>query len=237
MSQPTYGSETPRNETPEEIRARIENTRQELSTDVNTLAETVRPSNVAKRQADKARDAVGSVRDRVMGTAGTAKEKVMGSASSAGNSASSTLGDARSAVGSAASSSQEAVASAAATSQEAIAAAPGAVKARTEGNPLAAGLIAFGAGMLLGSLLPATRKEEEAVAALKENASTLTGPASEVAQEVGQHLRESAQEAAESVRSTAGEAAQTVKDEAASAGQDVKDQGVQAKERVQETRS
>ncbi|GAA3623860.1 DUF3618 domain-containing protein [Kineosporia mesophila] len=227
MSQQTSPSTSSTSaETPEEIRARIENTRQELSTDVNTLAETVRPGNVAKRQVDKVKDAAGSARDRVMGSAGTAKEKVMGTATSSGRSTSSTLGDAKSAVSDAASSSQQAVAGA-----------PGAVKARTEGNPLAAGLIAFGAGMLLGSLLPATRQEEKAVTKLKENASTVTGPATEMAKEVGENLRGSAQEAADSVRSTATDAAQTVKEEASSAGQQVKDQGVQAKEQVQETRS
>ncbi|MBT0770806.1 DUF3618 domain-containing protein [Kineosporia sp. J2-2] len=231
MSQPTG------QESPEEIRARIENTRRTLSSDVDTLAETVRPANVARRQVDRAKGAAGTFRDRVMGTADTAKEKVMGSASGVGHSTTSTLGDARDGVASTLGDAKSGVQDAASTSREAVAAAPGAVKARTEGNPLAAGLIAFGAGMLLGSLLPATRREEQAAAALREHASTLTEPAAGVAREVGEHLREGAQEAAGSVRSTAQDAAQTVRDEAASAGQDVKDQGVQAKEQVQQSRS
>ena len=58
---------------PDEIRADIERTRYNLSNDVDAMAEKVTPSNVAQRQVDKVRDAVGgamdNVRDRVMGTA------------------------------------------------------------------------------------------------------------------------------------------------------------------------
>ena len=38
---------------PDEIRREIEDTRGRLSSDVNALTETVSPSNVARRQADK----------------------------------------------------------------------------------------------------------------------------------------------------------------------------------------
>ena len=38
---------------------------------------------------------------------------------------------------------------------------PQTVQRKTQGNPIAAGLIAFGAGWLVSSLLPPTRKEQE----------------------------------------------------------------------------
>ena len=69
-------------QTPEEIRADIERTRNELGTDVDALADKVTPSKIVGRQTDKVRSAVGSVRDRVMGAADSAS----GSASSAGDS-------------------------------------------------------------------------------------------------------------------------------------------------------
>ena len=54
---------------PEEIRADIERTRTELSRDVDALGEKVKPGNVARRQVDRVRSGVTSVKDRVMGTA------------------------------------------------------------------------------------------------------------------------------------------------------------------------
>src|SRR5215203_2964645 len=53
---------------PDEIRADIEGTRATLSNDVDDLAESVKPKSVAGRQVDKVKDAVGSVKDRVMGS-------------------------------------------------------------------------------------------------------------------------------------------------------------------------
>jgi len=52
---------------PEQIRAEIAATRGDLSTNVNALADSVKPGNVARRQADKARGAAVSVKERIMG--------------------------------------------------------------------------------------------------------------------------------------------------------------------------
>ena len=49
---------------PEEIRADIERTRASLSENVDRLTESAAPSNVAKRQVDKVKDAAGSVKDK-----------------------------------------------------------------------------------------------------------------------------------------------------------------------------
>jgi hypothetical protein len=47
--------------------------------------------------------------------------------------------------------------------------APRRAKRKTQGNPLAAGVIAFGLGMLVSSLIPSSEKEREAVSQLQEN--------------------------------------------------------------------
>jgi hypothetical protein len=108
---------------------------------------------------------------------------------------------------------------------------------QTQGNPLAAGLIAFGVGWLVSSLLPATQKEQElaqhAETALRENKDALLAPAKEAAQEMGEQLKPAAQEAVESVKATAQDAAQTVKGEGQSAVQDVQGQAKKSKETVQ----
>ena len=148
---------------------------------------------------------------RVRGAAGRARDRVMGTASSVGSSASS------------------AGSSAASTLSDA----PSTLQTHTAGNPLAAGLIAFGVGWLLGSLLPTTEQEQRTAVQVKEAATPVIRDA---AQEVGDHLKEPAQQAVDAVKDTASAAVDTVKDEGTSAAQDVKDQAQQAKDTVQQTR-
>ena len=115
----------------------------------------------------------------------------------------------------------------------AIGEAPAQVKAKTQGNPLAAGLIAFGAGMLLSSLIPASEKEREAADALKTAAEPLTTELAEAAKDVAQGLKEPAQEAMENVKATATDAAEHVKTEGQYAAADVRDKATDAKDHVQ----
>ena len=199
---------------PEEIRREIERTRQELSNDVDALHEKVSPARIAERRVQSAKGAVTSVKEKVMGTA----SGTTGAAGSGLSTATDKVAGAGSAVAGAASS------------------APQMARERTEGNPFAAGLIAFGVGWLASSLLPATEKEQRAAMAVKDKASEhsdkLTAPLSEAAQEVKENLREPAQQAAESIKSTATDAASTVQGEAKSATSDVTDQAKQAKATV-----
>jgi uncharacterized protein DUF3618 len=52
----------------------------------------------------------------------------------------------------------------------------GAVRRRTEGNPLAAGLIAFGLGWLTASLLPASKREQQLADEAKAGSVTPAAP-------------------------------------------------------------
>src|SRR5512146_595947 len=96
--------------------------------------------------------------------------------------------------------------------------APDTVRRRATGNPLAAGLIAFGAGMLLSSLLPASEPEQQIATQVKDFATEQGRPVAQelgqAGQEAAQELKESAQQRAESVKQTASDAASTVKEEA-----------------------
>jgi ElaB/YqjD/DUF883 family membrane-anchored ribosome-binding protein len=107
---------------------------------------------------------------------------------------------------------------------------PTMAKSRTQGNPLAAGLIALGAGWLVGSLLPASRVEQQAAEKAKDAAQPLMEEAKSVGQEAAQNLKEPAQEAAENIKSQAKDAADTVKEEGRSAGEDVTGSVKQAKD-------
>ncbi|WP_420369571.1 DUF3618 domain-containing protein [Curtobacterium sp. L1-20] len=94
---------------------------------------------------------------------------------------------------------------------------------KAKGNPLAVGLIAFGAGWLVSSLIPTSDKEEELAGELKEKAAPLVDEVKEQAKDVGSQLGDSAKEHAQDLSGTAKDAAQTVKDEAQGAASDVKD--------------
>ena len=199
-------------ENPDVIRADIEATRARLGTNVDAVADKVTPSHIVQRQTDKVKE---NVKDAVFGV----KEKVMGAADhTAGNvhaataSAGAHVGDAGAAIGHA----------------------PAQVKARTQGNPLAAGLIAFGAGLLVSSLIPASQKEREAADALKTAAEPLTTELTEAAKHVAEGLKEPAQEAVENVKATAVDATDHVKAEGQGAVADVKDRATEAKDNVQQ---
>lgn len=152
---------------------------------------------------------------RIKGTAVKVRNHVMGAA----DHGTSAAGDAASSV------------------KDAVTGVPGQVKQQAQGNPMAAGLIAFGAGMLLSSLFPASRAEAQAAAAVKDQAQPLVDELTDAAKEAAGNLQQPAQEAVEAVKSTATDAATTVKDAGASAAGDVKDQAQQAKDTVQDSAS
>lgn len=116
---------------------------------------------------------------------------------------------------------------------DAVTGAPDAVVGRTRGNPLAAGLVAFGVGWLVSSLLPTTEKEKQLAGQAETAAQPLLDQAKQVAQDVGENLKPAAQEAVESIKGTAQEATRTVADEGRSAASDVQGQAKQAREDVQ----
>lgn len=57
------------------------------------------------------------------------------------------------------------------SAKDAASAVPAKARSGTRGNPVAAGLIAFGAGRLLGSLLPASSTEQQAASTLRTRRS------------------------------------------------------------------
>ena len=201
---------------PDQIRAEIEQTRANLSNDVNTLTDTVTPSNVAKRQVDKARAGVVGVKERVMGSAAD----LGSSASDKASNMTGTVADKASDMGSA------------------VTGAPTPVKNRAAGNPLAAGLVAVGLGWLVGSLMPVSEREKQAATQAKDTVKETAAPVvTDAVKEVADNLKQPAQEAVESVKETAADAAQTVKEEGQASAQDVQGQAVDAKDTIKDSRS
>ena len=199
---------------PDVIRRQIEDTRRELSYDVDALNEKVNPARVMDRRVTAAKGKMTNLKDKVMGTAQDTTATAQYHAQSAAGT-----------VQGAASSAADSVSNAASSAVGAVQQAPDAVVRQTQGNPLAAGLIAFGVGWLVSSLLPASEKEkqlaQQAETAVKEHKDTLLEPAKQAAQEIGEQLKPAAQQAVESVKSTAQDATQTVTEEGKSAAQKV----------------
>ena len=95
---------------------------------------------------------------------------------------------------------------------------------QARGNPIAAGLIAFGVGLLAASLLPETETEKRAGAAVAEKSEGLVEQAKEAGKEMAQELKGTAQEAAQSVKDTAREAASNTADQAKESGRTTVDE-------------
>jgi hypothetical protein len=176
----------------EELTSQIEDTRQRMAADLDTLQERVSPSAIVERRKQAVRGRFASAKDKVMGTA----QSATGSVSSAASTATDTVSGTGSNVAS--------------TAQDTY-----------QGAPLAAGVVAFSAGVVLASLLPASRAEAEAAHRVVETAK-------EHHQPLLDDVRFAGHEVAENVKRTAMNSAQQVKDSA----QQVKDSAQQSAQTV-----
>ena len=212
---------------PDQIRSEIEQTQRELSADVDALTDKVSPQRIVERRVRGTRSAMTNMKDRIMGSTSDAYQTAAPAASGVGESAGARVSSAR-----------DAVAGTASSAVDTVRSAPDTARRSTQGNPLAAGLIAFGAGWLLSSLLPASEPEQQVATQVKDFATEKGRP---VARELGQagqqaagELRESAQQRAEAVKQTAADAAATVKGETQAAAADVKGQAQESAGRVRD---
>lgn len=221
---------------PDEIRSNIERTQQNLSADVDALAQKVSPPRIVERQVQRTRSTMTNLKDTIMGSAGDQAPAMR--TGTLGTGMSSSVSSARGTVMENASSARETVREKASSAADAASSVPDAARQRTRGNPLAAGLVAFGAGWLLSSLLPATGPEQQVASQVKDLATEKGRPVAEqlgqAGQQMGQELRESARQRAGVVRETAADAASAVTDEAQARASDVAGHAQQAGTRVSE---
>ncbi|UIJ33699.1 DUF3618 domain-containing protein [Allobranchiibius sp. GilTou73] len=195
---------------PDQLAADTRRTQDALSQDVTRLTDRVNPQQFVGTRREKVSRGLSSIKDRVMGVGTSAAQAAKETAQSAADSAQNAGGSAQGAAGSA----------------------PDAVRDRASGNPIAAGVIAFGAGWLLSSLLPASDTEQKAAATVEDRASGLTDSAKQSAQDVASNLKQPARDAAQSVQQTATEAANRTAEHAKSATSDVKEHAQDATQDV-----
>ena len=183
----------------EELTRQIAGTRENLAQDLDALGNRVSPHAIMERRRSAARHKMDRAKSRVMGTVQSAQHSASDSAGSMTGSVQSTAQDAMH------------------TAED-----------QFDGAPLAAGLIAFGAGMVLSALIPPSEAETRAAGQVVDVARERAQPAldemKQSAQEVGQNLKESASEATQEIKQSASESAAKVKDETKSSAQEVKSQ-------------
>ncbi|MEE6257239.1 DUF3618 domain-containing protein [Plantactinospora sonchi] len=240
---------------PSQIRAEIERTQDDLGDNVNALTDRMNPRSVARRQKEqvqgRARGTWQRIRDKVMGTSQHARESVMGGSQHAKESVMGGTHHARESVMGGAQHAREGVQHARETSQARLSAASSmasdrmhqvgqSTRQQTEGHPLAAGLVAFGLGVLASAMLPPSSPERRMAGQLRNKISEhsdqidqIKQQATGVARQAQDNLREPAQQAAQSVRSKAGQEVSGMRDQARSSAQEVRGQ---AQEKAGEVR-
>jgi gas vesicle protein len=185
-----------------EVRSEIEDTRDEMSETIDAIADRTNPRRIIQRRRQRMSDGWRSVRERVMGRA----EDTYGSA---GDTAQGVTDSARDTAG---------------TVVEGARQAPGKMLEQMQGNPIAAGLVAFGGGLLIASLIPPSEVEQRVAGQVAEKAEPLRDELQRAGQEVAEDLKSTAQEGADQVKQRASEAAGTVQEDVRSSAGSVKDE-------------
>jgi ElaB/YqjD/DUF883 family membrane-anchored ribosome-binding protein len=100
--------------------------------------------------------------------------------------------------------------------------APQAARQQVEGNPLAAGLLAFAAGLVVAAVLPETDRERDFARSVQPHLESAASEVGAVAQDSAEALKPAAREAVEHVKQQAQQSGESVKDEAKESAQSVR---------------
>jgi len=100
--------------------------------------------------------------------------------------------------------------------------APQAARQQVEGNPLAAGLLAFAAGLVVAAVMPETEKERELARSVQPHLESAASEMGAIAQDSAEALKPAAREAAEHVKQQAQQSGASVKEEAEETAQSVR---------------
>ncbi|MDA8392020.1 MAG: DUF3618 domain-containing protein [Actinomycetota bacterium] len=214
-------------QSPDEIRMQIEETRSHLSGTAEAIQDRVQPRRIAQRRLSQVRTRATRVKESVMGSPGFGHKSSGGGIGGVGSGLQDGAGAAMSTVGGTIGQ----VKSTAASGLESAQHAPDALKQAAAGSPLAAGLVALGAGMVIASLIPPSSQEQTAALAITDGIGLKDGVA-EAAQNLRSAVQESAHEAAAQIGSRASEAASHVAEAGQAAGSDLKDQASESAHRV-----
>jgi len=189
----------------DELRQDIEYRRESIGQTVDQIENRVSPRRVAARGGYRLRRRLIDMKDRIMGNDNPDYPWQAGYPDDTQGDER-TLSDRAADLGTAAS---EGVSKAA----DQVSKVPDVVRTKTRGNPLAAGLIAMGSGLLVGGLLPGTRAERRLVEQAEPALSQARAEVKETGREIADDLKDSARTAAEDVKETAQEAGERVREQ------------------------
>jgi gas vesicle protein len=195
------------------LRAEIDQQRADLTRDFEMVGDKVSPSRIVERRTEAAKGRLRSIRDAVMGTADDATSATADRLGSMRHSA----GDMAGQVSGAVSHTEDRI------------------EQGTRGNPLAAGVVAFGFGLLVATVIPESRRERELARKVQPQLEHAAQVAVEAGQDVADQLAPAVQEAGSQIGQTAkdaaGELGQSVKDHAGDTVDTAKDAAHDVKER------
>ena len=218
---------------PEELRADIAARRAEMTETIDAIEDRVSPQRIVTRRQEAMKSQVRSWKERVMGSPDD-DDVDYGGARYAGQPGGTYGTYGTYAEGEGGPSVGERLSGTAGHAGERVREAPEAMRRQAQGNPLAAGLIAFGAGLVMASLLPESSTERQAAARVQPALGQVASEAKGIGQEVAQATAETAKDEAQGLKETAAEAAQEVKGEASSSAQEVKAHAADAGQQVKE---
>ena len=199
----------------QELRRSIEGTRSHLGDTLDSIGDRMSVRRVVERRRERMRARVHSMRGAVMGTG----ERVQHAVQSGAQTATEQMESAATAVG------------------HEVGAMPERVVSGTQGYPLIAGVVAFGAGLLAAIAVPATEAEQRAAANLEDTLQPVKDRAVEVGQEVRSAVEASAQDATEELKTKASDAAHHIKDDVQDAAARTTEDARSAAQEVKDTRT
>jgi hypothetical protein len=186
----------------DEVKADIEDTRQDMSATIDAIADRTSPRRIVDRRRQRVAAGWRSMRERVIGRAdsayGTAGDQARHLPDAGRDTAGSVAGAARQV--------------------------PERVAEGTQGNPVAAGLVAFGAGLLVASLVPPSEPEQRLAITLRDKAEPLEGELRQAGQQVAEDVKATAREGVEQVKQRAADAAGTMQEDVKSSARNVGEQ-------------
>jgi len=194
------------------LRHDLDQERANLTNDLQVIGDRMSPGRMVDRRKAATRRRFADVRERVMGTAEQMQDRT-----------SATTSDMK-----------DAASNAASSVSGAMREAPEKAEQMVQGNPLGAGIAAFGLGLVVATLMPETRTEQRLVSKIEPQLQNAVSTVGSAAQEVVDAVKPAAKDAVGELKDEAKQAASQVKDQGRDAVAQTKDQ---AKERAQDVRT
>jgi sRNA-binding protein len=199
-----------------ELRARLDLQREQLDDTIDQIGERVVPGRVVRRKRAQFRNRLTDLRDRVMGNDEAdypGDAYYYGGREDAGrydvgryddgHHYGERMSEAGDRVREQASMAADRVREQASSAAETVSHAPEALRRQTRGNPMAAGLIAFGGGLLAAALIPETRREQQVARRMQPELESATSALAATGREMAEEMREPAEDAMEAVKESA----------------------------------